>query len=1212
MKKSFSVKSKSVASCGGFLLMLLAAPLGWTVNIADTPLFLSVAVPPNIAVTLDDSGSMKRSFVPDICGGNGDDCAALDNRWAKSANGNPLHYNPSVQYPQGRRADGTPIATSFAAAWNDGFDTAFGSVNLTNNYRPTAYLNHGDTSVVAHGYIGHYTDDVRCSTSSGAGVCQIKNALGSWFSGVTACVGASAATRKAFCQGAQTVTSPAGGGDVVPGSVPAYYYVFDGIRLGCDGTAGDNDCYRIVLVSNTSGPGNSDERQNFANWYSFARTRNLSTATAASLAFADLDPSVRLAWQGLNSCYNTGSNTLVDIDCDGWRDNFVNRSNAIRPFAGTHKANFYAWIAQQNTRNSTPLPVGTTRAGEYFRTTGENSPYDNDFSTAASGQYSCRRNYHIMMTDGLWNATVAIGNIDNSTIVLPDVATEPEPDITRYTPIPPYRDTASNTLADVAMRYALIDLAPTLPNKLLPIYRDRTGTATQQYWNPRNDPYTWQHMVNFTIGLGLSNFIPAAGLTWTGNMYGGSYPAIAAGLQAWPAASTAAPPANITDMWHAAINSRGQFFAADNPAALGAAFREALVAITSDAGSSAALSTNSTSVQPGTTVVYQAKFSRGWTGSLLALPVAANGAVGSQIWDASQEIPAWDQRRIYTWDGSQGQRFDGCGRLNGAQRTALDTDIFGLNDGDCDRRLNWLRGDASREQRNGGQYRNRPDTVMGDVINSDPAYVKNINYGYSSLPAGTPGQATYGLYRTANMTREPMVYVGANDGMLHGFIAASGVENFAYVPYGVYANLSKLTAPTYAHKFFVDGGITVSDAYIGGSWKTILAAGLNAGGNTVYAIDVTQPGSTDESDVLWEFSDVNMGQSYSQPQIGILENGNWVAVFGNGYNSSTGGAYLYVVNLTTGALLAKIPASDIPGNEDNGLSTPLLYDSDNDYLIDTIYAGDLLGNMWKFDVSGASGATWNVAFAGAPLFTARSATNTVQPITAQPKATAHPSGGSIVMFGTGRYLTYADVSDTAMQTFYGIRDDGVLPVITTDRSQLQVQLIDLQSNAFGRDVRSFTGNSPDWVTDKGWYVDLRDGVLAVGERVISTPIVKEDRVIFVTAVPSSDPCTPGGTSWLMELNFLTGGTFDEAVLDLNNDGVFDDLDNVLGQVVSGVRNQSLGISKTPVWLQATPNSAFKIMTGTSGGFATERNRTRVPPPVPGANQVLRRSWIQIR
>ena len=1212
MNKSFSVTSKSVASFGGLLLMLLAAPAGWAVNIADTPLFLSVAVPPNIVVTLDDSGSMKRAFVPDICGGGGDDCPALDNRWGKSTRGNPLYYNPAVQYPQGRRADGTPIATSFLAAWNDGFDTAFGSVNLSNNYRPTSYLNHGDPAVVAHGFIGHFDTDVQCSTAAGAGLCQIRTPAGGWISGATACVGATAATRKTFCRGQQTVTSPAGGGDVVPGGVPAYYYVFDATRALCDGTNGDNDCYRIVLVTNTSGLGNTDERQNFANWYSFARTRNLSTATAASLAFVDLDPSTRLAWQGLNSCFNTGSNTLVDADCDGWRDNFINKSNAIRPFSGAHKADFYDWISQQKTRNSTPLPIGMTRAGEYFRTTGENSPYDNNFSTAASGQYSCRRNYHITMTDGLWNNTVAIGNIDNSTIVLPEVATEPEPDITRYTPMPPYLDTASNTLSDVAMRYSLIDLAPSLPNKLLPIYRARSGTATQQYWDPRNDPYTWQHMVNFTIGLGLSGFIPAAGLTWTGNMYGGSYPAIAAGLQAWPAASTAAPPANITDMWHAAINSRGQFFSADNPTALSAAFREALVAITSDAGSSAALSTNSTSIQPGTTVVYQAKFSRGWTGSLLALPVAANGAVGSQIWDASQVIPAWGSRKIFTWDGSQGRRFDGCGSLNGAQRTALDTDMFGVNDGQCAQRLNWLRGDASGEQRNvGGQFRNRPDTVMGDVINSDPAYVKDINYGYSSLPAGTPGQATYGLYRAANLLREPMVYVGANDGMLHGFIASSGVEDFAYVPYGVYPNLSKLTAPTYAHKFFVDGGITVNDAYIGGSWKTILVAGLNAGGNTVYAIDVTRPGSTDDKDVLWEFSEANMGQSYSQPQIGILENGNWVAVFGNGYNSATGGAYLYVVDLKTGALVQKIQASDIAGNEDNGLSTPLLYDSDGDKLIDTVYAGDLLGNMWKFDVSGALGS-WNAAFAGAPLFTARSATNTVQPITAQPKAVAHPLGGSIVMFGTGRYLTYADVSDTSLQTFYGIRDDGVNPILTTDRSQLQVQTIDLQTVAFGRDVRSFTGNSPDWITRVGWYVDLRDGVLPVGERVISTPIVKEDRVIFVTAVPSSDPCTPGGTSWLMELNFMTGGTFDEAVLDLNNDGVFDDLDNVNGQVVGGVRSQGLGISKTPVWLQATPGSAFKIMTGTSGGFVTERNRTTVLPPGPGANQVLRRSWVQIR
>jgi type IV pilus assembly protein PilY1 len=223
----------------------------------------------------------------------------------------------------------------------------------------------------------------------------------------------------------------------------------------------------------------------------------------------------------------------------------------------------------------------------------------------------------------------------------------------------------------------------------------------------------------------------------------------------------------------------------------------------------------------------------------------------------------------------------------------------------------------------------------------------------------------------------------------------------------------------------------------------------------------------------------------------------------------------------------------------------------------------------------------------------------------------------MVTFGTGRYLTPSDPLDLSVQTFYGVRDNGAA-IITTDRSELQQQTISLQQqHTTGRWVRSVTGATPDWTIEKGWYLDLVDRLpagtfVAAGERVVSTPIIKFDRVIFVTVVPSTDPCLPGGTSWLMELNLVTGGTFAESILDVNDDGNFNDFDNVGGQVVSGVRMDGLGISKTPVWLDCpSGDCAFKIMTGTSGNFGSERNRTpNPPPPVPG--QVTRRSWIQIR
>ncbi|MEJ1964622.1 MAG: PilC/PilY family type IV pilus protein [Gammaproteobacteria bacterium] len=1127
-----------------------------------------------------------------------------------------------------KKADGSQYTTSFTAAYKDGFDTNQGSVDLSSSYQPTASLalNGGNAT---HLFMGHFASDSQCSATTPR-MCQLSNGSGGWITTITACSSStSAATRNTSCRG----------GTPAPG--PAYYYVFDSALASCTNSSTDNNCYKIKIVSATSGPGtidlngngtvgdagDKDERQNFANWYSFARTRNLATMTGSSIAFANLAPTVRVAWQALNSC-RASTTSLVTSSCAGWKGT-PTVSNAIKPFTGSHKADFYSWLTQLPTANSTPLPQSMTRVGEYYKTTGENSPYDNDYTTSSSGEYACRRNYHIMMTDGLWNTSLTVGNQDNSTIPLPAAAQGTSPLITQYAPIAPYKDAYPDTLADVAFKYWITDLRPTLNNNLFPIYNDRTGTANQSYWNPRNDPATWQHMVNFTIGLGLSPTLANANpaLTWGGDTYSGSYPAIAAGGIAWPQAfSSAVNAGNVADLWHAAINSRGQFFAADDPIALGASFQQILTAISGDQGSAASLSTNSATLQLGTTVVYQAKFNRDWSGALLALPIDENGTVGAQIWDASKLIPAYSARRIFTFNDTTklGVKFNSCANLSPAERDYLNRDSLGNLDNRCADRLSWLLGNPAKEQRNGGTFRNRPTTVMGDVINSDPAYVQNIGYGYEKLPVGTPGQTSYKSYVDGNATRMPMIYVGANDGRLYGIRAdqgnaQSGVEQFSYIPSGVYSNLTYLTDPAYSHHYYVDGAVTASDAYIAGQWKTVVLGGLNAGGKTVYALDVTDPSNFSESKVMWEFTDVDMGLSFSQPQVGILQNGQWVAVFGNGYNSTNGGAYLYVVDLETGTLLAKIKASDETAtDETNGLSTPVLFSSDGDSLIDTVYAGDLKGNMWKFDLQAPSKLSWGLAY-GAPLFQARGPSGNLQPITSQPNVGGHTQGGFIVVFGTGQYLTGADVNDLSVQTYYGIWDNGA-PVTSTNRSELQVQTIDLQKAAFGREVRSITGNVPDWASKKGWYLDLLDPPTPpgtrLGERVVSSSLILGSRVIFVTLVPSTDPCSPGGTSWLMELDLQTGGTFASSILDLNNDNLFNDFDMVDSQVLSGERQSSLGISKRPALIQVVNNTGvvqkvLKELTGSSDGFDAIKNKPEGGPPVP-PTEVKRRSWIQIR
>ncbi len=1218
--------------------VVASAPAQAAVTMADSPLFLTVAVSPNITVTLDDSGSMARAYVPEICDGDSSNrCNLLDtSRYAKSSHYNLLHYNPEVTYPVAKDANGDDLTTSFTAAARSGFDSALGTVNLSTNYRPTAFMDLPFGGTRNEGYMRHSGDDVRCNNTATPRMCQVLNPnTAVWENTSQACSGDNNTARNNYCR---------------EQGIPAYYYKYDATNTGCTGTdeqrAVNNACYDRVVVSSTSGPGGTDEQQNFANWFSFARTRNLATQTAASLAFATVDPDVRVAWQALNSCRG-GTNTLVTTDCEGWRRNHDNVSNAINKFTGTHKQNFYNWLFQLPTDNSTPLPTAMRRVGQYYSlNTGATSPYNDTPGVDGSSQLVCRRNYHVMMTDGIWNTAYDIGgNRDGATnLALPETVLG----VNAYSARDPYSDAWSNTLADMAFAYWATDLSPLLGNELLPSIKDPTGTESERFWNPRNDPATWQHMVNFTIGLGLSGFLEEAGLTWDGNMYSGSYPNIAADTEQWPQAySDNNNPANVADLWHAAINSRGQFFSADDPNSLSVAFRAALTAITADSGSSAALSANSTSLT-GTTLVYQAKFNQDWSGTLLALPVnPVTGVVSSTpAWDASTLIPAHGSRRMFTYNGEEGVEFDACSKLSDEQQKVLNETSGGTDDGLCEARLQWLRGNPKDEVRSTTTgslklFRNRATNVMGDIINSDPAYVKDVDYGYSGLPAGTPGQSTYAAYRVENGLRPAMVYVGSNDGKVYGIRGDqgdpdSGKEIFSYIPGGVFHNLSHLTDPSYSHRYYADGSIIVRDAFIGGEWRTILVGGLNAGGRSIYALDVTDPLSFSEDNVLWEFDatdDNDLGLTFSRPQIGILESGQWVAVFGNGYNSPNGGAHLFIIDLETGARLGKITASDVAGDETNGLSTPVLIDRDSNGMIDTAYAGDLHGNLWKFDLSGSSSATWGVAN-NVALFRATYGGNP-QPITAQPKVAGHPSSGRLILFGTGRYLTNSDVFDMNRQSYYGIWDNDTFTT-RASRADLQEQRFDLQEEASGRMVRSVSSETVNWGTRRGWYIDLLDGTAGgeIGERVVNTSLVIRDMVLFSSIIPSTDPCDPGGTSWLVALKVDTGGSFNRALFDLDGDGQFDSViedDSGQDQYVNALRTDRLGISNVPVLIVedntpdnpdddpvATADIAFAISTGTSGETETNKVCLRLEgcdeteEETPTAEPVKRRSWIQIR
>jgi type IV pilus assembly protein PilY1 len=359
----------------------------------------------------------------------------------------------------------------------------------------------------------------------------------------------------------------------------------------------------------------------------------------------------------------------------------------------------------------------------------------------------------------------------------------------------------------------------------------------------------------------------------------------------------------------------------------------------------------------------------------------------------------------------------------------------------------------------------------------------------------------------------------------------------------------------------------------------VLVGGLGGGGQAVFALDVTDPANFDEvnaaSLVLWEFDDSDdrdLGFTYGKPQITKMANGRWAAVFGNGYNNSavdgmasgTGRAVLFIVDLETGALISKLNTNTGSVATPNGLATPAVIDYDGDYVADYIYAGDLQGNMWKFDVTDADPAQWGSDYTSGgnpqPLFT----TSASQPITTQPQVTFHPDGldGFMVYFGTGQYLEVDDNDPFAQptQAFYGIWDKDESSLTVFDSTDLVTQTINNQyQQAFDTDedgvddtsywLRDMSDNDVDYAGDLGWKINLQPTLVEgaanannFGERQVSNAVVRDGRVIFTTLIPSQQPCEFGGSSFVMQVNYQDGGALNFPAFDLNGDGVFDETD----------------------------------------------------------------------
>ena len=964
-----------------------------------------------------------------------------------------------------------------------------------------------------------------------------------------------------------------------------------------DGVVDADDTHTLVEISPATleykgGPNRRDcaaapacsygeEARNFANWFSYYRKREFVAKAAYGQVIAGTGNS-RMGMVTLNN--NETVNTAL-------------ASMNIDPRTGAKEGLLDSLYGMQSA-GATPLRSSLDNGGKYLSCE-TNSFFGTCPALPSTTGGPCQQNFTVLMTDGYYNGSyTGVGNADGDDDTKWDSGTAG-----------PFGDTHSNSLADVAMEYYEDDLRPGVDNDLVP----PPGAV---------DENTAQHMVTYSVGFGVEGNVRAM-------------PSNTLDPFTWPAPIT--DLARIDDLRHAAWNSRGEYHSAQDPTQLVSSLRGALRSIQSRIGSSASVAFNTGSLSTNSEVYLALFNSERWNGDLLAFDLnSATGAVDPlPKWSAAKDLAtrnlSSNNRTILTYDGSDGIAFQ-WSELTLAQQADFRTRSSGALDNEATgmARHGYLRGDKGCELSsaascyfddginvfNSKSLRER-NGRLGDIVHSGPVFVGAPESNWPDVAPfpGTVGD-TYTEYRDAQATRPGIVYVGSNDGMLHGFRRTDGQEVLGYIPSSVYSDavadgLHYLTDPAYAHRYSVDLRASIADVYIQSAsagattWKTVLVGGLRGGGRGLFALDVTDPnafseiGTNPAKTVMWEFTsadDADLGHTFSRPSIVPLQGSGgsirWGVVVGNGYNDlGSGEAKLFIIFLedgldgtwSAGSDYIEITTGVGTTSARNGLSTPAVVDTDGDGIADRAYAGDLEGNMWAFDLSGANTGNWNVAHevggAVKPLFVAPAG----QQITSTPVIVRNdtiPTSNSnypntLVIFGTGQYLTVSDITSTNVQSMYGVWDAGIGEIT---RADLTAQVISLGSSTGGAVGRALTDNAVDYLYTDGWYMDLPDS----GERVVTDPVIHGDLLFFNTMTPDTNPCKAGGSGWLMVAKWNNGGHPSEISFDLNGDSLLSDEDTIGGNAAAGV--EIVGIPTSPVTLA---NKRYTSTTQTTGGSTIE-------------------------
>lgn len=907
----------------------------------------------------------------------------------------------------------------------------------------------------------------------------------------------------------------------------------------------------------------TEELQNFANWYGYYRTRMNLMKTAVGQTFLDIDDDFRVGFITIN----VGSSSSKYLK--------------LAKFDSTQKSSWYSKLYAQAPGSSTPLREALSRVGRYYggKTDGINAITSDD-----PVEYECQQCFTLLTTDGFWNGNAgqkldgtAIGNQDNA-----DSVARPYYDGGTTT-------NASDTLADVAYYYYNTDLRGDFDNRV-PDIEDKSH---------RDRP---QHMVTYTLGLGVNgNMIYKDDYkeptTTADYRYVATTTARNSSNCTWQTSGTncewAKPAADdetaVDDLWHAAVNGHGKYFSARNPQSLSAGLRSALEEMRGQVGAAAAAATSNANIKSGDNYVYSATFTTiEWTGEVVAqeINITTGEVLPTKLWSAQDKLEAQvgtstDSRNIYmfdatetnklsafTWSELTGAGFNGyfsngcvastghtallqCASLDAGQKTIV-------NNGEY--MVNFLRG--QREYEDGILFRDRAK-VLGDAAHSTPAYVRVPLYEFAD--AVSP---SYTNFKTSNATRQEMLYIAANDGFLHAINASNdgsgGTEVWAYAPRVVFPNMYHLADTQYAdnHRYYVDGTPQVMDIFDGTAWRTILVGSLGAGGRGYFALDITVPNSPK---ALWErcsdstfcpdvggldMSDEDMGLSYGVPVITKLPStsshpNEWVVIYTSGYNNVSPGdgeGHLYVVKALTGELLYKVDTNEGTTATPSGLAKIAAWaeNANTDNTSKWIYGGDLLGNMWKFDLTQATPTA-------SKLGQALDDSGAVQAITSRPElGKVSDFADPVILFGTGRYLGACDVDfetgcptpdvTTQVQTVYAIKDRIYSSDGTTsgtyyanglrDADAGLVEQVLSETTVDGETIRVVNAPDPvDWSDPAvgGWYIDLS---LSTGERVDVDPQLVLGTLVVVGNVPeagSSNACSVGGSSWLYQFSFESGG-----------------------------------------------------------------------------------------